>query len=451
MAKPALAPWRLYSGRTLSPQVRALARTSFLQDVASEMVYPLLPAFLLRLGGGALALGAMESVAEGVLALVKGWAGRESDRRGRRRPFILWGYGLSAATRPLLALAATALHVVLLRVADRLAKGLRTAPRDALIADHTAPAQRGFAFSYHRGLDHLGAAAGPLVAALVLALSPGDVRLVFALATVPALLGVANVALRVHERAPGEAPARAGGERQREGEAAGEPGPRGGARDAAVAPAETPGAHTVASAAATDSPPAAAVPPHAHLPRALRAPLLAFFLFALGNASDAFLLLRASAAGLGPLGLTLLWSGFHVAKWAASAPSGRLADRWGPRRPLLLGWAIYGAVYLGFGHTDSLAALALLLLPYALYYGLTEGAERALVAALAEPAGRGTALGAYHLASGLGSLVASLLFGAIWEAVSPAAAFGTGAALALVAAAVLLATSPPAARSALAN
>ena len=194
---PARTPW---SGRGLPRDVRALAATSFLQDVASEMVYPLLPAFLLRLGGGAAALGAMEAAAEAVLALVKGWAGRESDRRGRRKGFVLAGYGVSAATRPLLALAASALHVVLLRVADRTGKGLRTAPRDALIADATTPDRRTFAFSYHRGLDHLGAAVGPLLAAGVLALAPGNVRLVFALATIPAVLGVLNVALRVRER-----------------------------------------------------------------------------------------------------------------------------------------------------------------------------------------------------------------------------------------------------------
>ena len=416
MAKPILAPWRLYSGRTLSPDVRALARTSFLQDVASEMVYPLLPAFLVALGGGAVALGAMESLAEGVLALVKGWTGRESDRRGRRKPFIVAGYGLSAATRPLLALATAAAHVVLLRVGDRVGKGLRTAPRDALIADHTPPPQRGFAFSYHRGLDHLGAAVGPLVAAATLAAAPGRVRLVFALATVPAVLGVLNVVARVRDR--GAAP------------------PTGGER--APAAAATPG---TAGAAA---PPRPAAP---LLPRQLRLPLAAFFLFALGNASDGFLLLQAAAAGVGPLGLTLLWSAFHVVKWAASAPSGHLADRWGPRRPLLLGWALYAAVYFAFGRAGDLTTFALLLVPYALYSGLTEGAARSLVSALADPTAQGTALGAFHLVDGLGLVVASLLFGAVWELASPAAAFTLGAALALLAAAVLLVATarPPAA------
>lgn len=395
MSGGGLAPWKLYSGRTLPRNVRALSLTSFLQDVASDMVYPLLPGFLALLGGGAVALGAMESVAEGVLALVKGWAGRMSDRLGRRKPFVVWGYGVSAATRPLLALALVPLHVVLLRAVDRLAKGLRTAPRDALIADSTPEAQRGFAFSYHRGLDHLGAATGPLLAAAVLALLPRQLRLVFALATVPALLGVAVVVWRVREEI-----ARAG------------------------APVSSPTLPPAASRTA--------------LPRALWLPLAAVFLFGLGNASDAFLLLRAADLGLDPLGLTLLWSGFHVAKWAASAPSGRLVDRLGPGRPLLVGWTFYAAVYAGFAGTRGVVPMLALLLVYAVYYGLTEGAERTMVVGLAGDAGRGTALGAYHLASGGGVFLASLLFGVVWEEVSPRAAFLIGAGLA-AAATVLLA------------
>ena len=390
------AGWRAYSGRSLPPNVRALGLVSFLQDVASEMVYPLLPGFLALLGGGPVALGAMESAAEGVLALVKGWAGRASDRAGKRKPFVLWGYGLSAAARPLLALAALPWHVVVLRSGDRFAKGLRTAPRDALIADSTAEEQRGFAFSYHRGLDHLGAAVGPLLAAGVLALAPGRLRLVFALATVPALAGVWVVWRRVREAL--EAP----------------PAQR---VDAAPARAEE----------------------RVSLPRTLRAPLLAVFLFGLGNASDAFLLLRASQLGMDALGLTLLWSAFHVVKFACSAPSGRLVDRLGPGRPLLVGWTLYAALYLGFAYANSIVVLLALLAVYALYYGLTEGAERKLVTALAGDAGQGTALGAYHLASGAGLFLASLLFGVVWERASARAAFLLGGGLALVATALLAA------------
>jgi MFS family permease len=292
-------------------------------------------------------------------------------------------------------------HVVALRTGDRFAKGLRTAPRDALIADSTPAEQRGFAFSFHRGLDHLGAAVGPLLAAGLLAVWDGKLRLVFALATVPALAGVAVVLWRVRET--------------------GVAGPREEAR------------RGVRMASASDGKERAA------LPRALRAPLVAVFLFGLGNASDAFLLLRASQLGMDALALTLLWSGFHIVKWACSAPSGRLVDRLGPGRPLLVGWLLYAAVYAGFAYANGIASMLALLVFYALYYGLTEGAERTLVTALAGDAGRGTVLGAYHLASGAGLFLASLLFGIVWERASARAAFLVGAALALGATALLAA------------
>jgi MFS family permease len=407
-----------YRGAGLPRTVKALGLTSFLQDVASEMVYPLLPAFLASLGGGPVALGAMESAAEGALALLKGAAGRWSDRVGRRKPFAAAGYGLSAATRPLMALATAVWQVVGLRVLDRIAKGLRTAPRDAMIADATPPTDRGFAFAFHRGLDHLGAAVGPLLAALILAAEPGRVRLVFALATIPAVAGWLSLQLGTRE------PRRAA--------------PRADGSPLTAAPSDD---------GATTSPNESPLPRQGGratvrgVPPALRRPLLAFFLFSLGNASDAFLLLRAAQLGYSPTGLAFLWSAFHVAKWLASAPAGRVADRLGPRRPILLGWAIYALVYIGFGHASTGFAVLPLLVLYAVHYGLTEGAERAMVVQLAGAGGRamgaGTALGAYHLTTGLGVFAASLLFGILWERLSPSVAFDLGAVLAATATVVL--------------
>lgn len=400
--KPGTPAWlRAYRGRDLPPTVRRLGSASFFQDVASEMVYPLLPGFLAALGGGAAVLGAMESGAEGVLALVKGWAGRASDRLGRRKPFVVAGYGASALARPLLALAASATQVVALRLWDRLAKGLRTAPRDALIAESVPAAARAYAFSYHRGLDHLGAACGPLLAAAVLFLSPDAIRGVFLLATLPALAGFLTVAFGLP-------------------------------REAKAVPRPAPATSPVRRDAASASPSPA-------LDRPLRSVLAAYFLFALGNASDAFLLLRAADAGVGALGLTLLWSAFHVAKWLASVPGGRLADRIGRRRAIFIGWTVYAIAYAGFALTAHPLVYLLLLALYAAFYGLTEGAERALIVELSPAStGAGTALGAFHLATGVGTFLASLWFGLVWQFGGAPAAFLIGAALAGVAALVLL-------------
>lgn len=399
MSSRSIPFWRAYRGGDLPPTVRRLGSASFFQDVASEMVYPLLPGFLASLGGGPAVLGAMESGAEGVLALVKGWAGRASDRLQRRKPFVVAGYGASALARPLLALAVTASQVVALRLWDRLAKGLRTAPRDALIAEAAAAPQRAYAFAYHRGLDHLGAACGPLVAAGLLLAFPGDLRAVFLLATLPALAGFLTVAFGL----PREA----------------------GRRASSTPPQEAPGRSAALTA----------------LPAELRGALGAFFLFSLGNASDAFLLLRAAEVGVGAVGLTLLWSAFHVVKWLLSVPGGRLADRFGRRASILLGWALYALAYAGFALTSNPAALLALLALYAAFYGLTEGAERALVVELATPGGRsnaGAALGAFHLATGVGTLLASLWFGLVWYRLGAPAAFLAGAALAGAAGLALL-------------
>lgn len=385
----------IYGGRGLPRPVRAFGLTSFLQDFASEMVFPLLPAFLASFGGGAMTLGAMESIAEAVLTLVKGGAGRASDRLRRRKPFVSAGYALSAATRPFLALAMGAPQVVALRALDRLAKGLRTAPRDAMIAEMVEPEHRGFAFSFHRGLDHLGAAVGPLAAALILVAEPGGTRLVFALATIPALAGWLSVHFLTHETAGAPAAAPAAPERR------------------------------------------AAMPL-----RSVRLALFGFFLASLGSATDAFIILRASDLGFSTGQIALLWSGFHVAKWLASAPAGRLGDRLGAPRLVVAGWALHALVYCGFAFVDGPPGLIGLLLIYAVYYGLTEGSERALVARLTGSWGTGSVFGVFHFTAGAGTLLASVLFGAVWSAVSPRAAFLTGAALAGLGTVLLLLARP---------
>ena len=376
----------------LPATVVALGVVSLLTDLSSEMIYPLLPLFLtVVLGAGPQALGLIEGVAESTASLVKVASGVWSDRTHRRKPLVVAGYSLAGAMRPLIGLAQAWPTVLLLRFADRLGKGLRTSPRDALIADATPPAQRGEAFGVQRALDHLGAVLGPLVAAVLLTFAGFSLRAVFLLAIVPAVAVI--VVLLAFLR-------------------------------------EVPRANPAAALRLAGSWRELGHPAHALL--------AAVFLFTLGNSSDAFLLLRLSDAGASPAGVALAWSGFHVVKTASAYLAGRRSDRVGRRSLVIAGWGVYAAVYLAFAALSSRAAVVAIFLAYGLYYGLTEPVERAWLADLVPERLRGTAFGLYHGAIGLAALPASVLFGALWQRVAPAAAFATGAALAGGAALLLL-------------
>jgi MFS family permease len=372
--------------------VKALGVVSLLTDASSEMIYPLLPAFLLALGSGAAFVGLVEGLAEATAAGLKVASGWLSDRTRRRKPLIVAGYGLSTLARPLLALATAPWHVLAIRLADRTGKGTRGAPRDALIAEVTEAADRGRAFGFHRAMDHAGAFVGPLLAAAALALG-ADVRTVFALSLVPGALCLLVLGFGVREP---EAPP---------------PPPR--------------------PAAGDDGPTTSR----------FRRYLAVLALFALGNSSDAFLLLRAQEAGVGLTALPLLWSFHHAIKSLTSTWGGALSDRLGRRRTIAAGWGVYALAYLGFAWAATPLHVWLLFALYALFPALTEGPERALVADLAALA-RGRAFGLYHALTGGMLLPASLLTGALWQAWGPLAALGTGAALAAVAAAALLLLVP---------
>jgi MFS family permease len=382
--------------RRLGANVVTLGAVSLLTDVASEMIYPLLPLFLTSvLLAGPAALGAIEGVAESTAALVKLGAGLRSDRVRRRKPLIVAGYGLAAVVRPLIALASSFGFVLLIRFVDRVGKGLRGAPRDALITDSVDPSLRGRAFGLQRSMDHAGALIGPLVAAMLLAGGRCDLRTVFALAAIPGLAGVALVVWRVREAAA--------------------------TADPAVAVAVAPAARRLG-----------AVPTGP-----LRRYLLVLLLFTLGNSSDAFLLLRAGDLGVAPAHLPLQWAFFHVIKAAAAMPFGALSDRLDRRTLIIAGWGVYALVYLGFARADAAWQVWALFAAYGLYYGLTEGTEKALLSDLAPPHARGGAFGWQAFALGVGALPASLIFGALWQGPGAVWAFGFGALLA-GAAAVLL-------------
>ncbi len=379
--------------------VLALGLVSLLADLASEMVYPLLPRYLTEvLGAGVVALGLIEGVAEATASLVKLLSGRWSDRLARRKPLVVAGYSLAGATRPLIGLAAAWPVVLGLRFVDRVGKGIRGAPRDALIVDATPPSLRGAAFGLHRAMDHAGAVLGPLVAAGLLLLPGMTLSRVFVWTLVPAAAVVVVLVLAVREapRATAPAPATA---------------------------AELKGGLGT-------------------LPRPLRRLLLAIVVFTLGNSTDAFLLLRLGQAGVAVSGVALLWSAHHVVKMLGAYLGGRLADRQGRRPWIVAGWGLYAVLYAGFALLDGTVALIVCFLVYGLALGVTEPAEKAWVADLAPAAGRGLAFGAYHASTGLAALPASLAFGALWAVYGPAVAFLSGAFLALLAAALLAGVRP---------
>jgi MFS family permease len=372
--------------------VVTLGWVSFLTDVSSDMIFPLLPDFLTRtLKAGPAALGLIEGVAEATSSLAKLVSGAWSDRLRRRKPLVLGGYGLAAAVRPLVAFAASWTQVLAIRFTDRLGKGVRTSPRDALLADLVPPERRGRAFGLQRAMDNAGAVVGPLVAAALLKFAFDDERSVFLLAAIPGIAAVLLIVFAVREKskpAPGARPRH---------EAAG------------------------------------------RLPRRLTLLIGIFVLFTLASSTDAFLLLRARDAGVAMWQLPLLWAFFNGVKAVAGVPGGALADRFGRTRLILAGWTVYAAAYVGFAFVTRPAALWWLFAFYALFYGLTEGAERALVADLAPAPLRGRAFGAFHASVGLAALPASLLFGVWWASFGARAAFLIGAGVALVAVVCLFA------------
>ncbi len=365
---------------------------SFLTDVASDMVYPLLPVFLTQyLGAGQSFVGLIEGFAESVAALFTLFSGRISDRLRDRSRLVLFGYSLSSLSRPFIAAAQGPWTVFFIRFSDRVGKGIRTSPRDALIADSVAPQNRGKAFGLQRSMDHAGAVVGPLIATLLLATAVKDLRTLFWLTAIPGLLAVALILWKVREVLPEDRPI----------------------------------------------PEKSAVKlkmPHGKL----RVYLAILFLFILSCSSDAFLLLRARELGVRVVFLPLLWMVFNLVKTVTTLPCGILSDRIGRRRTIVIGWFIYAAVYAAFGAARTSGHAWIIFACYGLFYGFTEGSERALLADFSPHHEKGQTFGWYYLVIGLGSLPASLWFGWVWQSLGAQAAFFISAAISLVACVLML-------------
>ncbi len=385
--------------RCLPATVWLLGAISLLNDAASELVYPLIPLYLATvLAAGPRVLGLIEGAAEAAAALLKLVSGAWYDRSGRAKPFIVTGYGLAAVARPLIALATAWPFLLALRVADRIGKGLRASPRDALLAHSVPVGARGLAFGVHRAFDNAGAVVGPLGAALLLAWQV-PIRDILLWAALP---GALCVALALAVREPQQA---------------------------------RPGADASARAEPRQW-------QWRGLPPAFRRLLAAVAVFTLAQASNAFVLLRAAEVGMPPAQVALLWAVVSATSTLLAVPLSAWTDRIG-RRPLLVGgWILYAATFAGFGLAQAPASLWLLAIALGAYLGATEGAERALVADLVPRAQLGTAYGWYHLTKGLLLLPASAVFGVLWHLAGAPAAFALGALLAVAAALLLLRALP---------
>lgn len=380
----------------LPRNVKLLSAASLLNDIASEMVYPLIPKFLLdTLGGSRFLLGTMEGLADSLASLLKIQFGTWSDRARGRKPFVVFGYLVAAIARPLHAGVTAASQLLLVRLFDRFGKGVRTAARDALIADSSPPSVRGRAFGFHRAMDHLGAALGPLLATLFLLAWPGQLRLMFLLTAIPGAMVVMLLWFGLRE-------------------------PK---RHATVAEKEG--------------------PPSSRLEKNFVRFLVAMVVFTLGNSSDAFLLVRAEEVGVPGTYLPLLWCVFHIAKSLGNLFAGSWVDRWGPRFMLGVGWAFYAAIYLAFAFATTRGQVIALFLAYAAYYALTEPAEKTMVGMLVPQSRSGAGYGWFHGAIGLAAFPSSLIFGWFYERWGHPAAFAWGAIQAALATALLFAVQLP--------
>jgi len=380
----------------LRPQVVLLGIVSLLKDSASEMIYPLLPVFLTAtLGATPLVVGMIEGAADALASILKLGAGWISDRLPRRKPLIVTGYALAAISRGWIAVAGRWPSVLAARLLDRTGKGIRSAPRDALIADVTPPESRGRAYGFHRALDHTGAVIGPLMALLFLDALHVPMRQVFMIAVIPGAIAVVLLLFALREERRAVTPSVSEG-----------PGRTGGA-----------------------------------IPSKFWYALGAISLFSLANSSDAYLLLQAHIAGVSTAMLPALWAAHHVIKALFSTLAGASSDTAGRRKLLVAGWLSYALIYFAFPYSHRTAVFFVLFILYAIPFTLSEGAERAWISDLVPADARGKSFGIYYLANGLFVLAGTAIFGELYQHVSPRAAFHTGAALAIAAAVAIVAGS----------
>jgi MFS family permease len=450
----------------LPSTVIALGLVSFFNDLASEIVVPLVPILLATvLGAGPVALGLIEGVADAIAAALRLWSGRRSDQLGgRRKGLVLAGYALSNLVRPLLALAGSWMTVLVLRSFDRVGKGLRTAPRDALVSDATPAAMRGYAYGFQRALDNGGAVGGSLIAAGVLAWSTIGLQQMILLSVIPGALAVLCVVFGVRITPSPSAPPLLG----KEGRTATTPSPsappflgKEGRTPATPSPSAPPLLGKEGRTPTTPSPSAppllgeervaaAALPPlrWSALGVAMRRYLAVIGLFTLARASETFIVLLGHQRGASTVELLVLWAALSLAKSITATQGGKLADRLGRIAPIALSWTALAVGFVLLAVLPGQAALWVVTVGYGLFAGLGEGAERALIGDFSQERERGTAFGWYNLMLGLFAVPAGVMFGGLWQVFGAPAAFATAGVLGVAAVALLLAWVRPAMRAA---
>lgn len=377
---------RTYFG--LNRNVFFAGLVSLFMDISSEMIYPLVPLFLANiLGVNKSLIGLIEGIAEATASLLKVFSGWLSDRIGRRKNLMLAGYAISCLSRPIIALAGTWHQVLASRFVDRLGKGIRTAPRDTIIAEATDAGHLGRAFSFHRSMDTIGAVAGPAIAMMVLQMYRNNYTLVFWLSMIPGILAVLIIAGCIREK-----------------------------KRSVAGSAERPRLTL------------------RHFDGKVKFFILIATIFALGNSSDAFLILRAEQEGIPTAMIPAVYITFNLVYALSAIPAGMAADRFGKKRLILLGFVLFAALYYGFAIASSATGIWVLFGLYGVFMGLTEGIQKAFLATIIPPDFKATAFGVYASAVGIATLPASLIGGLLWDHVSPAATFYFGAATATLAA-----------------
>lgn len=379
----------------LSRNVIAMGFVSFLNDLSSEMIFPFIPIFLTSVLGASVAfVGLVEGIADATASLLKVISGRYSDVIQKRKPFVIFGYGLSALAKPLLSLAAAPWHVLAVRFLDRVGKGTRDAPRDALISLSAERKDMGRAFGFHRGADTLGAAIGPLIAFFILPFIDNNLRMLFLLSFIASLCAVVIINIFVRDVA-GRVP-----------------------REESRISTVQPSSPDVGSLSSLGTP--------------FFIFLIASTIFSLGRASDAFLLLAAQHVGIALVLLPIIYFVYNITYALAATPMGILSDKIGHRNTFMVGMLLFSVTYMLFAYAESAYVIWFLFIIFGFYGALTDGVGRAIVADMVEEKSRATAYGIYNACTGIALLPASLVFGLIWSYRGPSASFQYGAVLGLI-------------------